>query len=72
MTQAQSDAIEQIRHLVREHFDAGLVAVTAEIEESDIHDSTEILWHGGYARAIGLCQIARKRIQKAGKKKKRD
>lgn len=70
MTQAQETAFEQIKHLVREHFDAGLVAVTGEIEESDIHDDTQILWHGGYARAVGLCQIARKRIQKAGKKKR--
>jgi hypothetical protein len=72
MTQAQSDAIDQIRHLVREHFEAGVIALTAEVEESDTHDSTEIVWHGGYARATGLCRIAEKRIRKSGKKKKRD
>jgi len=70
MTTAQSEALEQVKHLIREHFESGLVAVTGEIEESDHHDDTEILWHGGYARALGLCQIARKRIQKAGKKKR--
>jgi hypothetical protein len=70
MTQAQDAALDQIRHLVREHFEAGLVAVTAEVEADDFHDNTEILWHGGFANAIGLCLITRKRILKTAKKRR--
>lgn len=57
MTDAQQDALDKIKVIMREHFDAGVVMVTCGSERDDISD-IQGTWHGGFAAAIGLTHLA--------------
>jgi hypothetical protein len=61
MTNAQRDAIEKIRDIMREHFDAGLAVLTTDTENDEI-TATELIFHGGYDRGIGLAEIGKIRL----------
>jgi hypothetical protein len=65
MNVAQLDAIERVLDIMREHFDAGVVVLTSDIEAPNSGEektATEIAWHGGKDRAIGLLKIGEFRI----------
>lgn len=55
MTDAQTEALEKISQIIREHFESGIIVVVGENER-------EMQWHGGIASAIGLCTIAKDRL----------
>lgn len=74
MTQAQETAIRQIQEIMREHFDAGIVILQGEAqtdedttqEQADKSTSIQYLFHGGYATAIGLVELAKIHVWKRG------
>jgi hypothetical protein len=68
MTPAQHDAASRIVDTMREHFDAGVCVLVADEEQNDMMQGTEILWHGGYAHAVGLSIIGAFRILTKGSK----
>lgn len=55
MTDAQTEALDKIRDIIREHFESGIVVVEGEEER-------ELQWHGGITTAIGLCNVASDRL----------
>lgn len=54
MTEAQEQAIEKIVHLMREHFNAGVLIVEAREVGDGKEDARQFLWHGGISTALGL------------------
>jgi hypothetical protein len=71
MTVAQQSALIQIEDLMREHFDAGVAVLRAEEESNDLTENTEIVWHGGFAHAIGLLKVGEKKMFKPKAKKEK-
>ncbi len=60
MTQAQWEAHEQIHKLMVEHFDAGVLVICYEGHNGEqATDSMKVTHTGGYAAAIGLCEIGK-------------
>lgn len=59
MNAAQEKALDQIIIIVREHFSGGIVIVEGESELSDGATDVKTAWHGGHARAVGLCDVAK-------------
>jgi len=53
-TEAQKAAFNQIEEIMREHFDAGVFRVLAEI--NDQQDESRGSYSGGKSNAIGLLQ----------------
>ena len=72
MTEAQQAALQQIEDLMREHFDAGVAVLRAEEETNDIMENTDIVWHGGFAHAIGLLEVGKKKMFKAKRGRRKD
>lgn len=63
MTDAQREAHEQIYKLMSEHFDASVLVVAYEGHNGEQStDSIKVVHHGGWATAIGLCEVGRKEI----------
>ncbi len=60
MTIAQLETLSKMTDLIREHFDAGVLIVEGEGDEGKTR--VEIGYHGGYAHAHGLLQVAQYRI----------
>jgi hypothetical protein len=59
-TQAQKDAFAQCEKIMREHFDSGVIACVAEID--DHKDENCHSYHGGRLTAIGLHQLSAHKI----------
>lgn len=60
MTDAQQEAHEQIHRLMSEHFDAGVLVILYEGHNgTQSTDSMKVTHHGGFAQAIGLCEIGK-------------
>jgi hypothetical protein len=59
-TQAQKDAYDLIERTIREHFDAGVFYVSAEI--NDKQDEHRGSYHGGRCVAIGLHRMAEHKL----------
>ena len=55
-TPAQIAAFNQIEHIIREHFDVGVFACLAEI--NDQQDESRASYSGGRHAAIGLHTVA--------------
>lgn len=61
MTAAQQDALQRIKHEIREHFEGGVAIVTTA--NDDLTESqTELIWHGGFPLAVGLCEVGKERL----------
>lgn len=71
MTDAQQNALQQIEDLMREHFDAGVAVLRAEEETDDLVENSQVVWHGGFAHAIGLLEVGKKKMFKARRKNRR-
>lgn len=69
ITDAQQNALQQIEDLMREHFDAGIAVLRAEEEEDDLVENTNVVWHGGFAHAVGLLLVGRKKMFKERKRR---
>lgn len=69
MTAAQTDALNKIRELMREHFSAGIVTVIGEIENEDRKEDIQSAWHGGSATAYGLCHLATQHLNIAHRRR---
>lgn len=63
MTQAQEEVKLQIEHLMREHFDSGVAVLCTEDEKNDLLEETDVVWHGGFAQALGLLRVADTRLR---------
>lgn len=57
---AQIAAFDQIGLIIREHFEAGVVVLMAEV--NDHQDETNHSYHGGKQTAIGLLSTAKHRM----------
>lgn len=63
MTEAQNEAHEQIHKLMVEHFDAAVCIISCEGHNGEQStDSMKVTHSGGYATAIGLCEIAKNQL----------
>lgn len=63
MTEAQSEAHNQIHRLMVEHFDAGVCVICYEGHNGEqATDSIKVTHTGGWATAIGLCEIGKKEL----------
>lgn len=61
----QQEALEQAYDLLKEHFDASLLVVTAIVNVGDREqEATQIYWAGGYMHALGHCNYANYMVQK--------
>lgn len=62
----QQDALEQAYEILKEHFDASLIVVTAIVQhEEKESEATQIFWAGGYMHALGHADYARYKIRQA-------
>lgn len=61
MTEKQEQVFTQMEQLSREHFDGSLLIISARSED-DKQDETRCTWHGGYALAVGLGEIAKLQV----------
>lgn len=69
MTDAQNNAIKQLRDIVREHFDASVIIVqgdAVDVPDPDKVVDIEYIFHGGYASSIGLLELAKIHVWKRG------
>lgn len=57
MTEAQKEAIEKIHQIMAEHFDAGLIVITADCELVQAEEP-QVRYHGGIIRCLGLMHVA--------------
>lgn len=63
MTPAQEDVMMQIRELCREHFDGAVIVLGVEGDSTtDNDDFIRVLYHGGYAQAVGLAALGAKKL----------
>ncbi len=61
MTEAQQEAHNKIHALMVEHFDAGVCVICYEGHNGrQATDSMKVTHTGGYATAVGLCEIGKK------------
>jgi hypothetical protein len=65
-TQPQLDALERANEIIREHFEASLVAVVTSVEGDDGKEVSVVRWHGGRIQALGLCSEAKDWIFRSG------
>ena len=69
LTAAQTDAMDKIKHLIGEHFDAGVVVILRNHENPDDAStgSFDILLagHGGPIVGIGLIQTAQMQLMRS-------
>jgi len=65
MTQAQEDAVAEVKKILGEQFDAYLLVVKAEYD--DTGDQHPTFWDGGFANALGLAHIAIDDLRKTRK-----
>lgn len=56
MTDAQRDVLAKIRELMNEHFDSWVLSF--QTENTDHTDILDVMWHGGFATALGLTRFA--------------
>jgi hypothetical protein len=63
LTEAQVDARKRAMQILEDHFDAGLIVVSAAIEDknddSKSEEGTYVSHFGGHASAIGLACLAK-------------
>lgn len=60
MNPAQQEAHKKIHELMVEHFDAGVCVVSIESHDGEqAIDSMKVTHTGGFAMAIGLCEVAK-------------
>lgn len=60
MTEAQQEAHQKIHELMVEHFDAGVFVYSIESHNGEqATDSMKVTHSGGFATAIGLCELAK-------------
>lgn len=57
MTPAQDEALNKIKDIIREHFEAGVISIQGE-------DDYDFQWHGGISTALGLLDIAHDRLMR--------
>ncbi len=57
-TKAQIEALDKCYDILKEHFDASVFAVVADMETNDTQEVNTTYWHGGRVRALGLAHIA--------------
>lgn len=69
MTAAQEKALDDICHLMREHFDGGCFVVTAVMENDDSSADIRVVYHGGFCTALGLLHEGIREISKTDRKK---
>lgn len=67
MTNAQEDAFQKIKELMREHFSAGVIVVNGEVSEDDKADDVQSIYHGGYATSIGLLELGKLQVWRKGR-----
>ena len=60
MTTAQSQAIDKVMDIMREHFEAGVLCVLTEEENEGEGDA--MLYHGGRMTCLGLIQSSGDRL----------
>ena len=64
-TDAQEEALQRAIQIIREHFEGGVIVVTAN--DSEDEETAQVIldyaWHGGGAQAIGLLDLARDRMK---------
>jgi len=65
LTQAQTDAFEKCKELLREHFDAGVIMVATSVEGSDNRDTSRSSYHGGAFTALGLIDVERETLMRS-------
>jgi hypothetical protein len=66
LAEHQKEALEQAYDLLKEHFDASLLVVTAVVMDGDEErEATQIYWAGGYMQALGHSDYARYKIRQA-------
>jgi len=57
MTEAQVEALQRMHQLMSEHFDAGVIAITADLDLEQA-EQPQVRFHGGLIRCVGLAQVA--------------
>lgn len=62
MTAAQEEVIEKAKALIREHFEIGVIAVSAEDDAGGSFE-TRVVHHGGFQAAYGLATSVVNRFQ---------
>lgn len=71
MTEAQTQALDRIEEIMREHFSAGVTVVEGEVEgeveENDKASDIRCTFHGGYAASIGLLELGKLQVWRKGK-----
>jgi hypothetical protein len=60
-TDAQNEALIQVRDILTEHFESAVLIISTEVE--DKQDALDIFWHGGFASALGLLDFGRDEIK---------
>lgn len=67
MNDAQRDALDKVRSILDEHFEAWVLSF--QTENDDNTDIVDVRWHGGFATALGLSEYARKEMWDRQKEK---
>jgi hypothetical protein len=67
MTEAQTQALDRIEEIMREHFTSGVLVVEGEVEENDKASDIRCTFHGGYAASIGLLELGKLQVWRKGK-----
>lgn len=62
-TEAQSQAVDRIQDIMREHFTAGVLIVECS-EVEDKKDGRQFVWHGGISTALGLTRMLDAKLRK--------
>lgn len=62
LTQAQEDAILQIKHIAREHFTGSLIVLLSAGDTNEEDDHIRVTFHGGYSIGIGLAELGKQEL----------
>lgn len=62
MTPAQNEALARIQDMMREHFDAGVCVVAADLEGDVKKCAIETVFNGRISEAVGLCDLGRDQL----------
>jgi hypothetical protein len=65
-TEAQVGALDRANEILREHFEASLVAVVTTLEGDEGKEISNVRWAGGRIQALGLCAEANDWILHSG------